>query len=132
MPNFISFVGNLNAQKVQDLYGILDVFIFPSIVESFGFPLVEAMANGLPIVAADTSTNRELLGPDGLFFSHDDAEDLANRLEGIISNPKASAQLAVQMRKRSKIFSWAKAGLQTLELLHKAAETKNRNQNDNR
>lgn len=62
-------------------YGKNDIFIFPSVSETFGFPLVEAMACGLPVIAADTLTNREICGPAALYFLPYDAQALANRVK---------------------------------------------------
>lgn len=69
-------------------YGKNDVFIFPSVSETFGFPLVEAMACGLPVVAADTLTNREICGPAALYFPPYDARALADRIKELRADPE--------------------------------------------
>ena len=78
--------GEIDATGISALYNSLDIFAFPSLVESFGFPLVEAMAKELPIVAADTPSNREIAGDAGLFFPPADAKALAGILGEIIDN----------------------------------------------
>lgn len=73
-------------------YGSNDIFVFPSVSETFGFPLVEAMACGLPIIAADTLTNREICGTAALYFPPFDAEALASRIK--------------QLRARPNLYAW--------------------------
>lgn len=68
-------------QDLPTTYGRNDIFIFPSVSETFGFPLVEAMACGLPVIAADTLTNREICGPAALYFPPYDAQALADRVK---------------------------------------------------
>ena len=68
-------------------YGKYDLFIFPSVSETFGFPLVEAMACGLPVIAADTLTNREICGPAALYFPSFDAQALADRVKELRADP---------------------------------------------
>src|SRR4029079_14936735 len=58
--------GEVPPNALTAVYDSLDVFVFPSFCESFGMPMVEAMARGLFIVAADTAENREIVGSAGL------------------------------------------------------------------
>ncbi len=87
----IENAGNKDAAGISALYDTLDIFAFPSLVESFGFPLVEAMAKGLPVVAADTASNREVAGNAGSYFSPFDSEALATMLGRIIDDPSHHA-----------------------------------------
>ncbi|MDC0033962.1 glycosyltransferase, partial [Alphaproteobacteria bacterium] len=68
-------------------YGSNDIFVFPSVSETFGFPLVEAMACGLPIIAADTLTNREICGQAALYFPPSDATALAGSIKELRTRP---------------------------------------------
>jgi glycosyltransferase involved in cell wall biosynthesis len=76
----VEVVGPLEKEETQQLYRDADIFVFPSLTESFGFPLVEGMAHGLPIVAADTPVNREICGEAALYFRPLDPEDLAEKV----------------------------------------------------
>ena len=66
---WVKFLGPLGQQQVQELYREGDLFVFPPLCESFGHPMVEAMAHGLPIVASDTPVNREICGEAAVYFS---------------------------------------------------------------
>jgi glycosyltransferase involved in cell wall biosynthesis len=119
----IENVGNKDAAGISTLYDSLDVFAFPSLVESFGFPLVEAMAKGLPIVAADTASNREVAGNAGSYFSPFDSEALATMLGRIIDDPSLRQHMTAAASKRAQHFSWERAAEQTLALLTAAADS---------
>ena len=65
----VRFVGALPREQTERLYLNSDIFVFPSLTESFGFPMAEAMSHGLPIVASDTPVNREMCGEAAVYFS---------------------------------------------------------------
>jgi glycosyltransferase involved in cell wall biosynthesis len=119
-------VGEIDPSGISTLYDSLDVFAFPSLVESFGFPLVEGMAKGLPIVAADTPSNREVAGDAGLFFPPTDAGALAHILGELIDQaPLREAKSAAALR-RAQDFSWQRAAEQTLALFDEALRSPSR------
>src|SRR5207244_9471275 len=72
----VEFLNRRDWQQAQELYQNADIFVSPSLVESFGYPLVEAMAHGLPVVAADTEVNREICAEAALYFTPRSPEDL--------------------------------------------------------
>jgi glycosyltransferase involved in cell wall biosynthesis len=88
------------------IYGACDVSLFPSYLESFGHPMLEGLAAGLPVVAAGTRINREICGDAALYFDTLDAEALADRIVRVAGD----AELADEMRRlgteRVKEFSW--------------------------
>jgi glycosyltransferase involved in cell wall biosynthesis len=117
----IENAGNTDAAGISALYDSLDIFAFPSLVESFGFPLAEAMAKGLPVVAADTASNREVAGNAGSYFSPFDSEALAKMLGRIIDDPSLHHHKAAAALERALHFSWDRTAEQTLALLTAAA-----------
>ena len=82
----VEFLGPLPNEQVQDLYRRADLFVFPSLCESFGHPMVEAMAHGLPIVASDTPVNREICGEAALYFRSRDPKDLAEKVQRLYAD----------------------------------------------
>lgn len=112
--------GEVDAAGVSALYDSLDIFAFPSLVESFGFPLVEAMAKGVPIVAADTPSNREIAGNAGLYFQPTDAEALAGILGQLIDNASLRTAKSAAAFHRAQDFSWHRAAERTLALFDAA------------
>ena len=74
-------------EKLPDIYAKNDIFVFPSVSETFGFPLVEAMASGIPVIAADSNINREICGEAALYFRPYDAQELVERINSIRTQP---------------------------------------------
>jgi glycosyltransferase involved in cell wall biosynthesis len=112
--------GDIDAAAVSALYDSLDLFVFPSLVESFGFPLVEAMAKGLPIVAADTPSNREIAADAGLFFPPADADALAKIIAALIDDASLREARSFAALRRARDFSWQRAAERTLVLFDAA------------
>lgn len=113
--------GEVPGSAISALYDGLDIFVFPSLCESFGMPMVEAMARGLPIVVADTPVNREITGEAGLTFSPEDSDSLAGVLAGLIDSAERRETHASRSLARGREFSWDKAADGTLRALDAAA-----------
>ncbi|HEX5433210.1 MAG TPA: glycosyltransferase family 1 protein [Candidatus Angelobacter sp.] len=106
------------------LYGRGDVFVYPSVVESFGHPLVEAMSAGLPVIASDTPVNRELAGDSALYFPPFDATKFAESIRAVLENPQLRSELVRKGRERIRLFTWQRhldALLERLQTVHEEA-----------
>ncbi|SRR5579885_2987349 len=106
--------GQLDRSAVTELYENSHLFVFPSICESFGFPQVEAMAFGLPVIAADTPVNREVCGSAAAFFPANDAGALAQLIAHYHSHPEQLSLASRRSVQRAADFDWTKAGGETL------------------
>lgn len=82
----LHFLGKVNREILLDAYRSADIFIMPSLHEGFSIPVVEAMASGLPVLAATTSALPETVGDAGFTFEPDDAEDLAGLVEQVLDD----------------------------------------------
>jgi glycosyltransferase involved in cell wall biosynthesis len=112
--------GEIASEELAALYDSLDVFVFPSLCESFGVPMVEAMARGCCIIVADTPENREIVGDAGLIYSALDAEELAGVLTELLTDENVRAVRRVASLKRANDFSWEKSAQATLRALEDA------------
>ena len=85
-----------NRTDVQSLLDDADVFVLPSRYEGFGLALLEAMAMGLPAIAADIDGPAELLidGANGIKFKVGSAEDLADKIVALAGQPELAARIA--------------------------------------
>lgn len=119
LENSIENHGEINHDKVRDLYQSLDVFVYPSLCESFGFTLVEAMYYGLPIIAAETTSNVEILGSKGLFFKAADSDSLVKHLLELNDNAELYTELSKHSLQRSQLFTWEKTAIDLLNVIHK-------------
>jgi len=109
--------GNLAGVELTQIYRSLHVFVFPSWCESFGFPMVEALAHGLPLLVGATESNIEVAGNGGLTFAPDDPLTLAALIQRLIKEPgwhEARAQASLE---RSRQFTWKKSAKSTLALM---------------
>lgn len=95
-----------NYGSLPDLYRSADIFVFPSYTESFGHPLLEAMASGLPIVAADIPVNRELCGEAAMYFSPFNVNECASLIKQVANDNALRHKLAVTGLERVKRFTW--------------------------
>lgn len=105
-----------NYGSLPDLYRSSDIFVFPSYTESFGHPLVEAMASGLPIVAADTPINQEMCGDAAIYFNTFQAEDCARAIREVAENPDLRTTLHQRSLARVQLFSWSKHVISLISL----------------
>ena len=98
----------LPAQSLVDLYLAADVFVFPSLIETFGIVLAEAMAAGLPVITTDGPGCRDIVrnGRDGLVIPAGDTEALAEAMIRVIHEPALRKDLARSALARAPDFSW--------------------------
>lgn len=120
VENVIENHGEISTSEIAAIYDSLDVFAFPSSCESFGLPMVEAMARGLAIVIADTPENREVCGGAALAFPPQDAGQLAALLRALMDDKVVRQAAAARSLRRGRAFSWAKAAEETLAALDAA------------
>jgi glycosyltransferase involved in cell wall biosynthesis len=116
----IENVGETSRDGIEAVYDGLDFMAFCSLCESFGFPMVEAMARGLPIVVADTPENREITGDAAERFSPLSYEELASCLRNLIVDKVARDRRSALSLERSRAFSWDRACGETLVVLKSA------------
>ena len=105
----VTFTGRIDHSQTGAHYDAADVFVFPSIFESFGIPPVEAMAAGLPVVAARAGGTVETVidGVTGLLVEREDAKALAAALLRLIEDPELRRSLGEAGRGRAaEVFSW--------------------------
>ena len=111
----------LDAPRLATVYRDADAFVLPSIYEGFGFPLLEAMAHGVPSIASQTSSLPEIGGDAALYFDPMDSHELEAQLRRVLSDNALRTTLAERGRARAAEFSWQRAGEQTLNVVRRAS-----------
>jgi glycosyltransferase involved in cell wall biosynthesis len=108
--------------QLASIYRNAELFVFPSIYEGFGFPLLEAMAYGIPSIAARSSSLPEIGGDAALYFSPRNADELESQMERALTDAALRAQLSAAGIARAAQFRWDVAAEQTLAVLRRSAE----------
>jgi len=102
-------VGFVDPDALRALYAGAEVFAFPSLEEGFGLPVLEAMAQGTPVVTSSGTATAEVAGDAGLLVDPSDADGLADALRRLLSDPDEAARLGAAGRERARTrFSWAR------------------------
>ncbi len=117
----VEFLGHVSPEDLVDLYRRCAVFVFPSSVETFGNPLVEAMACGAPIASSNTAAMPEVLGDAAAYFDPADVKNMAGVLDGLLKDPELRRDLGEKALVRSRDFSWRQTAARTLDVLKQAA-----------
>jgi glycosyltransferase involved in cell wall biosynthesis len=114
-PGFVEFT------DMPALYSLARALVFPSRYESFGIPIVEAMACGCPVVTATTSACPEVAGDAALLVDPDDADGLAAAMERVSLDDGIAADLRGRGLRRAAEFSWTRSALTLLSEFRIAA-----------
>jgi len=109
--------GEIAIDAMPRLYDSLHLFVFPSLCESFGFPMLEAMARGIPLLVADIDSNLEVAAEGGLGFPRHDAAALAARVLELVQTAGAYQAQAHASLGRARRFSWQQAAGETIALM---------------
>jgi glycosyltransferase involved in cell wall biosynthesis len=109
----------LSPDVLASVYSKADIFVFPSIYEGFGFPLLEAMAFGVPSIAARSSSLPEIGGDAALYFDPNDARELEKQIERLSDDPALREDLIVRGRRRAAGFRWDAAAARTFEVFRR-------------
>lgn len=100
-------VGPVPYGKIAGLYRESDLFVFPSLAESFGHPLAEAMASSLPVIASDLPLCREICGEAALYFDPLDPKALAEKILLLQKDPALRKHLGQAGKQRAEsLFKW--------------------------
>lgn len=110
----VHFPGYVPDGDLAHLFHAAEAFVFPSYLEGFGLPAVEAMACGAAVVASDRGSLPEVVGDAGLFFDPHDPEALAATLRRLLGDPALGSQLRARSLQRAPQFTWEKSADQLL------------------
>ena len=107
LNDLVSFRRKLPRDELIKILNASDIGIAASSYEGFGFPLVEMIATGLPVIVSDKASLPELAGEAGLKFNSDDVSDLKEKMKELIKNHTLREKLANNSKvRRDAFFGW--------------------------
>jgi hypothetical protein len=112
----VKAIGYVSSEDLPYVYNLSDLFIFPSIYEGFGLPLLEAMACGVPVISSNASCLPEIGGDAAIYFLPREIEELAKKIIMVSTNQNLRNDLIEQGIRRAKLFSWQTMAKKTLNL----------------
>jgi glycosyltransferase involved in cell wall biosynthesis len=105
----VRFFGYVPEMTLVALYRTADLFVFPSLYEGFGFPPLEAMANGTPVITSKISSLPEVVGDAALTVDPYNIDEIAEAMKLVLTDRKLKEGLVASGRERAAMFSWEKA-----------------------
>jgi len=103
-------------QMLAYLYSHASVFVYPSLYEGFGIPLLEAMSCGCPVAASRTSAIPEVVGNAAFLFDPYSVEDIRTVIEEVVSNASIRSELIAKGQRRANEFTWDRCAKETLKV----------------
>lgn len=120
LSNRVTFLGHIEEAALPSLYRNAYAFVFPSLYEGFGFPPIEAMACGTPVISTNYSALSEIVGPAGLTFPRKDSVRLGQLMHEIINNSGLHQDCIQRGLAHSSQFTWQTAAKEFLKTYEKA------------
>ncbi len=111
----VRFPGWLAAAELEGLWALAEAFVFPSLYEGFGLPVLEAMARGVPVACSNASSLPEVAGDAALLFDPHDEAAIAAALRRLLDDGALREQLRARGLARVKEFTWQRTARLTLE-----------------
>lgn len=102
--------------ELKYLYKNASAFIFPSLMEGFGFPILEAFESSCPCILSNSTCFQEIAGDAALYFNPEDKDDLIRAIDSVLKNDTLKIKMIEQGKERLKQFTWEKTGKETLQV----------------
>lgn len=116
-------MGYVPDQEIALLYRLATLLVFPSLIEGFGLPILQAMASGCPVVCSSVASLPEVAGDAALFCNPTDPKDIAQKIALVLDDGDIRRRLIEKGFARARQFSWEKAALQTIRVYDSVART---------
>ncbi len=116
LTDAVQFLGYVPDEDLPALYNLATLFVFPSLYEGFGLPVLEAMACGTPAVIGNTGALPEIAGNAALLVPPHDADALATAIQQLLLNQELRHTLTAKGLERARTFSWSQAAADILHV----------------
>jgi glycosyltransferase involved in cell wall biosynthesis len=116
----VRFLGWVSGAELEGLWAIADAFVFPSLYEGFGLPVLEAMARAVPVACSNASSLPEVAGDAALLFDPHDESAIASAVECLLGDPVEAERLRRRGLNRAGQFTWERTAHLTLDSYYRA------------
>jgi glycosyltransferase involved in cell wall biosynthesis len=122
LADVVRWAGFIPGDELPLWYNTATIFVYPSLYEGFGMPLLEAMACGTPVIGSDTSCLPEVVGDAGLLVPPHDALELAQRLDQLLADADLRDDLSRRGRERASAYTWEATAAATVASYRRALD----------
>jgi glycosyltransferase involved in cell wall biosynthesis len=116
----VRFLGWVPDTDLEGLYRIAGCFVFPSLAEGFGLPVLEAMQRGVPVACSNVSSIPEVAGEAARYFDPLSVDEIAAAIDDLLTDRSLAERLAQAGKERAKLFSWERAAKETIATYERA------------
>jgi glycosyltransferase involved in cell wall biosynthesis len=120
LKNQIKFLSYIEDTDLPAIYNLSEAFVFPSFYEGFGFPVLEAMACGVPVVTSNVSSLPEIGGDAVVYVNPHSVEEIADAVRMALSDEALRNRCTLKGLERARLFTWEKCGNETLKTFEEA------------
>jgi glycosyltransferase involved in cell wall biosynthesis len=116
----VRLLGWVSDEELEALYGAAAAFVFPSLYEGFGLPVLEAMARGVPVACSDRGSLAEVSGDAALHFDPESASSISAAIRTLLSDPSVADVHRERGRARAALYTWRATAQGTLASYERA------------
>lgn len=116
----VRFLGWVSGAELEGLYALASVFVFPSLYEGFGLPVLEAMRRGVPVACSNRSSLPEVAGEAALLFDPEDPRAITAAVERVLLDPAEAQRLRTAGHEQAARFTWAATARATVASYERA------------
>lgn len=121
LRNRVRTLGFVPAEHIPPLYAGARVFVIPSFFEGFGLPVLEAMANGVPVVSSNAAALPEIVGDSGILVDPKNPTEISQGIRYALIDEDCRQDMVTKGHRRAEQFSWQETARTTLQVYKKAA-----------
>jgi glycosyltransferase involved in cell wall biosynthesis len=116
----VRLLGWIDERELEGIWSLADAFVFPSLYEGFGLPVLEAMARGVPVACSSASSLPEVAGDAALLFDPRDESAIAGAITRLLDDRQLAERLRERGRERVREFTWARTARATIDSYRRA------------
>lgn len=120
----IKFLGFVSDKDIPAFFGLAKIFVFPSLYEGFGIPLLEAMKHKTPVICSNSSCHKEIASTAALFYKEGQENDLSEKIWQLLNDQSLRSELIQKGEERAKLFSGNQIGIETKKIYEKLVQEK--------